>query len=183
ACSGCCVCDSATAAGPCRGGRPAGQSTNVSIVFEVLAETPTTHTLDVKVDEANAVTESTKANNNDTEVTTVTGSLCTSCVDLVAGGILVTPDPVTGGGALTRIATVSNAGDVSTADLGPDKAQVWVYFDGTLETLGTYAATGGFTCTDFTFFGLVVVECSGDLGPGQGVAVTVNSTASGAVDG
>jgi len=167
----------------CTGSLPAGQSTNVSIVFEVLAETPTTHTLDVKVDEANAVTESTKANNNDTEVTTVTGSLCTSCVDLVAGGILVTPDPVTGGGALTRIATVSNAGDVSTAVLGPDKAQVWVYFDGTLETLGTYSATGGFTCTDFTFFGLVVVECSGDLGPGQGVAVTVNSTASGAVDG
>ena len=113
----------------------------------------------------------------------MTGSLCTSCVDLVAGGILDTPDPVAPGGSIARIATMSNAGDISTAVLGPASAQIWVVLDGTYETLGTYSATAGFTCTDGTVFTLIVVECVGDLGPGQGVAVTVNSTASGASDG
>ena len=167
----------------CSGSLPAGQSTNVSMQFQVLADSPTSHTLEVKVDPTNAITESTKANNNGTTTTSVTASLCTSCVDLVAGGILVTPDPVEGGGSLTRIATVSNAGDISTAAHDPLSATVWVFFDSSAETLGTYSATAGFTCIDFLFFGATVVECSGDLGPGQGVAVTVHSTVSGASDG
>jgi hypothetical protein len=162
----------------CTGSLPAGQSTNVTIEFQVLAETPTTHTLDVKVDEANAVTESTKANNNGTETTTVTGSLCTNCIDLVAGGILVTPDPAVSGSSLTRIATVSNAGDLSTVTAGTDMAKVWVYFDGTAETFDSASATGGFSCTSdtTTFAPFVLVECVGDLGPGAGVAITVNTT-------
>jgi len=167
----------------CTGSLLAGQSTLVTITFQVLAGSPTSHTLEVKVDPTNAVAESSDANNNDSEVTTVTGSLCSSCVDLVAGGILDTPDPVAPGGAITRIATVSNAGDISTAALGPDSAVVWVFLDGTYETLDSYSATAGFTCTDSSFFGVIIVECTGDLGPGQGVAVTVHSTASGAADG
>lgn len=167
----------------CTGSLLPGQATNVSLVFQVLAGTPTSHTLSVKVDPTNAIVESSELNNDDTEITTVTGSLCNSCVDLVAGGILDTPDPVAPGGSIARIATMSNAGDISTAVLGPASAQIWVVLDGTYETLGTYSATAGFTCTDGTVFTLIVVECVGDLGPGQGVAVTVNSTASGASDG
>lgn len=167
----------------CTGSLLPGQATNVSIVFQVLAGTPSAHTLTVKVDPANTIVESSEANNDDSEVTTVTGSLCSSCVDLVAGGILDTPDPVAPGGSITRIATVSNAGDISTAVLGPGSAVVWVVLSSAYETLGSYSATGGFTCTDFDFFGAIVVECTGDLGPGAGVAVTVHSTASGASDG
>jgi len=162
----------------CTGSLAAGQSTNVTIEFQVLASTPTSHKLDVKVDEANTVAESNKANNNDSETTTVTGSLCTACIDLVAGGFLVTPDPAVAGQSLTRIATVSNAGDISTASEGADAAKVWVFVDGSLETVDSFSATGGFTCTkdDTTFAPFVIVECVGDLGPGDGVAVTVNST-------
>lgn len=167
----------------CTGSLLSGQSTNVSITFQVLAGTPTSHTLSVSVDPTNTIVESSEANNDDTELTTVTGSLCTSCVDLVAGGILDTPDPVAPGGSITRIATMSNAGDTSTAVLGADSAVIWVMLDGAAETLGTYSATSGFSCTDSIIFGLIVVECVGDLGPGQGVALTVNSTASGASDG
>ncbi len=166
----------------CTGNLAAGQSTNVSIVFQVLAASPTSHTLDVRVDPADDVAESSELNNDDTEVTTVTGSLCTNCVDLVAGGILDTPDPVAPGGAMTYIATMSNAGDLSTAVLGADSASLWMLIDSRL-TLGTYSATGGFACTDFIFFGAQIVQCVGDLGPGAGVAVTVNATASGAADG
>jgi hypothetical protein len=126
------------------------------------------------------VTESTKANNNGTETTTVTASLCTAspCVDLVAGGILDTPDPVASGGSLTRIATVSNAGDTSTAVHGAGTAKVWVLIDSTNETLGSFSATAGFTCTSdaISLAPLIIIECTGDLGAGQGVAVTVNST-------
>ncbi len=169
----------------CTGSLPASQSTNVTIVFEVLADSPSTHTLAVKVDPSNAIAESTDANNDDTEATSVTASLCTSCVDLVAGGILVTPDPITAGGSITRIATISNAGDISTAAAGADKAEITLIIDATMETLGTYSvpASSGFTCTDSTFFGITIVDCFGDLGPGQGIALTVNSTASGASDG
>jgi uncharacterized repeat protein (TIGR01451 family) len=166
----------------CTGSLLPGQATNVSLVFQILAGTPTSHTLSVKVDPTNTIVESSEANNDDTEVTTVTGSLCTSCVDLVAGGILDTPDPVAPGGAMTLIATVSNAGDTSTAVLGADQAVVWVIPDSRM-TIGTFSATGGFDCTQTSFFGIDLIECVGDLGPGQGVAVTVNVTADGAADG
>jgi uncharacterized repeat protein (TIGR01451 family) len=167
----------------CTGSLLPGQATNVSLVFQVLAGTPTSHTLEVKVDPTNVIVESSELNNDDTEVTTVTGSLCTNCVDLVAGGILDTPDPVAPGGSITRIATMSNAGDVSTAVLGPGSAVIWVVLDGDYETLGSYSATGGFTCSDGAFGNLLIVECVGDLAAGQGVALTVNSTASSASDG
>jgi uncharacterized repeat protein (TIGR01451 family) len=174
--------DIATDTVTCTGSLLSGQSTNVTLTFQILAGTPTSHTLEVKVDPTNAIVESSELNNDDTEVTTVTGSLCTNCVDLVAGGILDTPDPVAPGGSLTLVATVSNAGDISTAVLGADQAVVWVILDSRV-TFDSASATGGFDCTDFLFFGIQVVQCVGDLGPGQGVAVTVNVTADGASDG
>src|SRR5262249_32492219 len=146
------------------------------VVFQVLADSPTTHKLEVKADSGNAVTESNELNNSGTETTTVTSSLCTACIDLVAGGILDTPDPVSSGGSLTYIATVSNAGDTSTVSVGLNSAEVLLLLDGTKLTLGAYSATAGFTCIDFAFAGLIFVDCVGDLGPGQGVAVTVHTT-------
>ena len=169
----------------CSGSLLAGQSTNVTIVFQVLADTPTSHTLAVEADSGHTVAESSEANNTASETTTVTSSLCTNCVDLVAGGILVTPDPVVApGGSVTRVATVSNAGDISTAAHGANTAEVLVAIDGTLEDFDSASASlPGFTCSGFEIFGTIFVSCAGDLGAGQGVAVTVNTTVAGASDG
>ena len=68
---------------------------------------------------------------------------------------------------MTYIATMSNAGDLSTAVLGPDSATLWMLIDSRL-TIGTYSATGGFTCSRLMFFGAQLVGCVGDLGPGAG---------------
>jgi uncharacterized repeat protein (TIGR01451 family)/fimbrial isopeptide formation D2 family protein len=167
----------------CTGTLLAGQSTNVTVEFQVLASSPTSHTLAVKVDPTNAIPESSNANNDGSETTTVTASLCTSCIDLVAGGVLDTPDPVAPGGSMTYIATMSNAGDISTAAVSAGAAHILIALDPAM-SLGTYSATAGFTCFDYVAsFGLPWVECYGDLGAGEGVAVTINATASGAADG
>src|SRR5262249_5940228 len=70
------------------------------------------------------------------------------------------------------------AGDVSTATQGPKKAKVWVLVDSGQETVDSFSATGGFLCTEdtLTLAPTVIIECTGDLGPGAGVAVTVNTT-------
>jgi uncharacterized repeat protein (TIGR01451 family) len=167
----------------CVGSLPAGQSTQVKIVFQVTGGGTTTHKLDVKTDEVNSIPESSEANNDGSETTTITGSTCSSCVDLIAGGIFDTPDPVAPNGTITRIATVSNAGDTSTAVAGANLAEISVLLDASKETLGSYSVTAGFTCSDFTIFGTIIVDCVGDLAAGQGVALTVSSTASGASDG
>ncbi len=167
----------------CSGALLAGQATNVGIEFQVLAASPGSHTLEVSVDPDDDVPESSNANNQASETTTVTASLCTSCIDLVGGGVLDTPDPVAPGGSLTYIATMSNAGDLSTASVGAGAAVILVALDDDV-TLGSYSATAGFVCFDYVLsLGLPWVQCSGDLGPGEGVAVTVNATASGAADG
>jgi uncharacterized repeat protein (TIGR01451 family) len=161
----------------CSGTLPASQSTNVKITFQVTAGSPSTHTLTVKADSGDAVTESSEANNQQTETTTITGSLCTSCVDLVIGGILDTPDPVTDGQSLKFVVTASNAGDIATTGNGPVELlfNLPVGVDYVSAT-----ATAGFTCTHTDFFNLGVFEwviCSGDLLAGQGVVATITTTA------
>ena len=98
---------------------PAGQSTEVKVTFLVSGATPSTHELTVKADSGDAITEGSEANNEDTELTSISAALCTGCIDLVIGGILDTPDPVTDGQALTFITTASNAGDIPTTGDGP----------------------------------------------------------------
>ncbi len=161
----------------CSGTLPAGQSTNVKITFQVTAGSPSTHTLTVKADSGDAVTESSEANNQQTETTTITGSLCTSCVDLVIGGILDTPDPVTDGQNLKFVVTASNAGDIATTGNGP----VVLRFDLPFGVdFSSATATAGFTCTYHDPYSLGVldyVECTGDLLAGQGVVATITTTA------
>jgi large repetitive protein len=161
----------------CSGTLPAGQSTNVKITFQVTAGSPSTHELTVKADAGDAVTESSEANNQQTELTTITGSLCTSCIDLVIGGILDTPDPISDGATVTFVVTASNAGDVATTG-----GNTVVEFNVPIGVDYVSAtATAGFTCSfsDFLSLGVLeTVDCTGDLLPGQGVLVTVTTTAS-----
>ncbi len=156
---------------------PAGQATEVKITFLVSGASPSTHELSVKADSGDAVTEGSEANNEDTELTSISAALCTGCIDLVIGGILDTPDPVSDGQALTFITTASNAGDIPTTGLGP---VVLTFYLPSGVAYVSASATAGFTCThedpgnDGVFDW---VDCSGDLLGGQGVVMTVNTTA------
>ena len=155
---------------------PAGQSTEVKVTFLVSGATPSTHELTVKADSGDAITEGSEANNEDTELTSTSAALCTGCIDLVIGGILDTPDPVTDGQALTFITTASNAGDIPTTGDGPVVVRFYL-------PIGTdyvsASANAGFACMPgniLTPADSTYVDCSGDLLAGQGVVVTVNTT-------
>jgi uncharacterized repeat protein (TIGR01451 family) len=166
----------------CSGTLPAGQSTNVKITFQVNAGSPSTHTLTVKADSGDAVTESSEANNQQTETTSISGALCTSCVDLVIGGILDTPDPVTNGQSLKFVVTASNAGDIATTGNGPVVLRFWLPIG---VDFSSATATAGFTCTDVDPYAGIsglegvfdYVDCTGDLLAGQGVVATITTTA------
>jgi uncharacterized repeat protein (TIGR01451 family) len=158
-------------------GLPASQLTTIKLTYQVTAGSPSTHELTVKADSGEVVTESSESNNEQTELTSITGALCTSCIDLVIGGILDTPDPVSDGATLTFITTASNAGDLPTTGSGP----VVVRFSLPIGVdYVSSSANAGFTCTytDPISLGILdYVDCSGDLLPGQGVVVTVTTTA------
>jgi uncharacterized repeat protein (TIGR01451 family) len=158
-------------------GLPAGQTTEVKVEFTVSGGTPSTHELAVKADSGEIIVEASEANNEDTEATSITGALCTACIDLVIGGILDTPDPVTDGQALTYIVTASNVGDIPTTGMGPVSVRFYLPIG---VAYVSAAATAGFSCTYVDPFALGVldyVDCTGDLLAGQGVVVTVNTTA------
>jgi uncharacterized repeat protein (TIGR01451 family) len=155
---------------------PAGQSTEVKVTFMVSGATPSTHELTVKADSGDAITEGSEANNTNTQLTSTSAALCTSCIDLVIGGILDTPDPVTANGqALKFITSASNAGDIPTTGYGPVDVRFYL-------PVGTdyvsASANAGFTCVPgniLTPADSTYVDCSGDLLAGQGVVVTVNT--------
>jgi uncharacterized repeat protein (TIGR01451 family) len=159
-------------------GLPAGQSTTVKITYLVAAGSPATHELTVKADSGDTVTESSEANNQQTELTSISGALCTSCIDLVIGGILDTPNPISDGATVSFIVTASNAGDVPTTGSGPVDVQFALPIG---VDYASATATAGFTCSHDDFLGLGIfetVDCTGDLLAGQGVVVTVTATAS-----
>ena len=159
-------------------GLPSGQTTEVKVTFQVTAGSPSTHTLTVNADSGDAVAEASEANNQQTELTSIAGSLCTGCIDLVIGGILDTPDPVADGQTLTFIVTASNAGDIPTTGYGP----VDVHFDLPIGVDYVSAtANAGFMCTYSDPSGGMglgdYVDCTGDLAAGQGVVATITTTA------
>jgi len=157
-------------------GLPANQTTDVKVTFLASGATPTTHELTVKADSGLAVTEANEGNNDGTEATSISASLCTSCVDLVIGGILDTPDPITSDGQnVTFIVTASNAGDIPTTGNGPVIVRFYLPFG---VQYSSATATAGFLCLpENWFFGVLAdstyVDCFGDLLAGQGVVMTV----------
>jgi hypothetical protein len=84
---------------------------------------------------------------------------------------------VSDGATLTFITTASNAGDLPTTGSGPVDVRFSVPIG---VDYVSASANAGFTCTyDPGFFGILdEVDCTGDLLPGQGVVVTVVTTAS-----
>lgn len=179
----------------CVGDLPGGGDTTISVGLAVLlslippADLSVTATIDPPYagHPAGDFAEANEGNNDKTEVTTVTGSACINCADLVATQLVASPG-YTGLGVTTQTFTtqVVNVGDTATA-LNPATD--------TLLEFVVYANTGTFnvgtpTVSDPAFAGLctttkvpaaapftyVRFACKGNLGPSQGLTLTIPVT-------
>ena len=111
----------------CTGDLPAGGSTEITLVVQVTASatppdtsTSVTITAEVDPDPPNAIAEDDETNNEASETTTVQSSCVTDCVDLVAGPVVATPNPVFAGEVVTFVIGVGNAGDDDTGEFDID---------------------------------------------------------------
>jgi hypothetical protein len=179
----------------CEGPLPAGGDTTIKVSFTVLLGLipPADLTLTATIDPPYAghpngdFAETSEGNNTQTELTTVSGSTCVNCVDLVASQLIATPG-FTGGGVTTQTFTaqVVNVGDTSTT-LNP--------LTDTLLQLVVFANSGSFSAGAATFSNpafaplcttatvpavppltVVTVTCKGNLGPSQGLTITLPLT-------
>ena len=174
----------------CTGNLAAGDSTVVTIVLQTSGTSPAVLSSTVTVDPVSPgdILESSELNNEQSQVTTISGSICfpSPCIDLVLSGALESADPVNVGDTLTYTITVGNIGDTTT-DTGAGD-QVLTYFDiqGSGGATFTFAvsystATAGFTCTNVgSDADTLNSNCTGDLGPGQGTIITITVTATAA---
>lgn len=176
----------------CTGDLPAGGDTTITVRSIVLLALvpPADLTLTATVDPPDAMhpngdfAEQNEGNNSKTEVTTVTGTACVNCIDLVATELKAVPGVI--GTATTFTAQIVNVGDLATA-LNPDTDA--------LVRLTVVAVTGSFNLGSVTFsdpafaplctttttplaapFTQVVVECRGNLGPSQGLTINFSAT-------
>jgi uncharacterized repeat protein (TIGR01451 family) len=181
---------SGTATIDCNGDLTAGASTTVTIVWLTSSSAPPSLTTIVTVDPLGTITESDETNNSDTEVTTISGAICSSCIDLVTTNIIESADPVEVGDTLNYIVTVGNVGDQSTTTAVGDLT-IWFDLNPDLNggdanfTFVSQSATNGFTCSpDLSGANYRLTTCSGDLGPGEGtiITITVTVTSTGAND-
>ena len=161
----------------CTGDLDPGASTTIKVVFQTTASAPAEVNSTVTVDPLGAIAESDEANNEDTEVTTITSAICSGCIDLVMNPMLDTPDPVAVDGNLSYTVTVGNVGDQSTDITGLD--DVLVYFDliGDFDFV-SYTTSAGFDCTPVSVVAGVqrLSNCTGELGPGEGAILTITVT-------
>jgi uncharacterized repeat protein (TIGR01451 family) len=171
----------------CTGDLASGDSTIVTIVLQTSGTSPASLNSIVFVDPADDILEASELNNFDSQVTTISGSICSSCVDLVLSGPLESATSVSVGDTLTYTITVGNIGDTST-DTGPGD-QVLIFFDlsgsgGATFSAPVYSTTAGFGCSlTFGNADTALSDCKGELGPGQGtiITITVTATASGTI--
>ncbi|HEY2153533.1 MAG TPA: CARDB domain-containing protein [Vicinamibacterales bacterium] len=165
----------------CVGDMPAGGDTEITASFTVTGPAGSNLALTATIDPDNLIVETDEGNNTKTETTTISGSTCTGCIDLVSAQLIPVPDPVAAGGTLVVKYNVVNIGDTPTA-LDPTKSD---------QRLLNLAAASGFTstsatssdssitCTTVDVLGLGIfseTNCFGNLGPGQGVTITLTLT-------
>jgi uncharacterized repeat protein (TIGR01451 family) len=167
----------------CVGDLPAGGDTTVtvSLIVNVQPIPAPDLVLSAEIDSAHAFAESDEGNNSKTETTTISGLTCSNCIDLVAAQLVPSTDPMSSGGSETFTFQVVNVGDTSTAT--DPLTDTLIEFDYASEVSLTpgipVSSNPAITCTA-TPFGLPVngasVKCVGNLGPGQGVTITVPIT-------
>jgi uncharacterized repeat protein (TIGR01451 family) len=177
----------------CVGNLPAGGNTVIQVKLTVVLAPPGDLTLVATIDPLNAFTnESDEGNNTQSEVTTVSGAVCTGCVDLIAAQLVASPDPTSVGGSTTFKYTLINTGDQPTA---LSATQPLTFFDVAATGPATFSvitpSNPAITCTvSASGANFVLNDCFGNLGPGQGVTLTItasglaagNVTASGVAD-
>ena len=104
----------------CEGPLPAGGDTTITVTVNVLLglDPPPDLTLTATIDPVSAAlpngawAEANEGNNTETETTTVSGTTCFNCVDLVTTELTATPGVL--GSATTFTARVVNVGDQAT---------------------------------------------------------------------
>jgi uncharacterized repeat protein (TIGR01451 family) len=174
-------CDDTLAATfDCTGTLAAGSSTTISIVLQATASAPASVGVTVTVDPGDAIDEFDETNNDASLVTTISDSICTNCVNLVAAELIGSPDPVAQGAQVTFTLTVGNTGDTSTdTTTNPDAL---LFFDvGGDFTTESIVAPSGWSCVQNA--GPGTHDCSGELGPGDGAIFTITATAANDADG
>ena len=107
---------------------------------------------------------------------TVSVSLSSSGIDLVAQSLTANPDPVAEGGILTYVGVVSNNGTQDTGTAGNVDVQLKLpagFAPSQGGSLKSYAASGGFACTYNASSTPNIVDCTGDLAAGASTKLTV----------
>ena len=150
---------------------PAGGNTTITIKALVLLAAPGTLTLSAHIDPRAG--ESNTLNNDQSEVTTVSGAVCTGCVDLVSALLLASPEPAAQNGSVTVKYVIINTGDMPTSFAA---GQPLAFFDfGGAHTSFSLTSSdpANFTCTNVSSTATQELnDCFGNLGPGQGVTFT-----------
>jgi len=169
----------------CVGDLGHGDSTVITVSFTVTGPPGSDLALTATIDPDNVIPESDEGNNTKTETTTISGSTCTNCIDLVSAQLIPSPDPVSAGGTLVVKYNVVNIGDKPTA-LDPTKPdQRLLNLEAAMSSFGGFSSTSAtssdpsITCNtvDVLGFGLLSeTDCFGNLGPGQGVTITLTLT-------
>jgi uncharacterized repeat protein (TIGR01451 family) len=170
----------------CTGSLPGGGDTTLTASFNVVFGAPTELDLTATVDPNNVISETDEGNNALTEKTSVQGSACPGppCTDLVAAQLVGSPDPYPANGTVTMSFVLINIGDTATSlDPDPTHGQPLAHFD----VAGAYSGTVTRTVTPTnpsaniscvtdpltTPGSNLFSNCYGNLGPGEGVTVTV----------
>ena len=162
----------------CVGDLPAGGNTTITVSFiTLLSGLPPSVSLTATIDPANAFAETNEGNNTKTETTTIsTTGTCMLCVDLAAAQLIASPEPVASGGSVTVTFQVVNVGDTPTT-LNPasDKLlNLLALTDGTLTSATPTSSDPAVTCSvDSSGTNFAFTSCKGNLGPGQGVTITL----------
>ena len=168
-------------AGPldCSGDLPGGGDTVITVNFTVnVGVTPPDVTLSATIDPTNTFDETDEGNNTLTETTTITGTACSLCVDLVSAQLVPSPDPASNGGSVTFTYQVVNTGDIATS-LDPD-TQTLLSLNAKIDSgFGTFTPSApvssnpAITCSSFNILGFNLNNCKGNLAPGEGVTITL----------
>ena len=166
----------------CTGDLPAGDSTviTVSLTVNVGGGLPDDLHLTATIDPGDAFSENDEGNNTQTETTTISGTSCSLCIDLVSAQLVPSVDPIDSGEDLTLTYQVVNVGDMDTTTQIHPIDEILLQLVASIDG-GTAGFTPGapmsnnpnVTCSQFDFFGLVLVnQCKGHLAPGEGVTIT-----------
>jgi uncharacterized repeat protein (TIGR01451 family) len=182
----------------CIGDLPAGGNTVITVKLIVVLAVPGDLVLSATIDPDDAFDESEDGNNTQSETTTVSGSVCTNCVDLVSVLLSASPEPITSGTVTFKYILV-NAGDLpASLSSPPSPALAWFDFvanpasavdppppgSGAIGGVTfTFSEPSGFSCTTVSSAAnFKNNDCFGTLGPGQGITITATLTGVGGDD-